>query len=488
MKKTLLFIFSLFVATMAMAHTEYTWTWENWAGITKTGMNKNGTPKLTSADEITFTKDGFSIVANKAGASNASTVNATDKDFRAYAKSTVTIKNTTKMSGLQFNISSQGKKRLAEVTASAGKVIVNPSTWIVTWTGDAEEVTFTVGDNATYGTEGATKHGQLCFDKVGVYTNGEVPNAGEIVDLTNTPETAYTVAKAIELITAGAGLDKEVYVKGTIINIESINTTQYGNATYNIADAGTKEPLLKVFRGFYYLGDKFTSETQIQDGDEVVVYGKLKDHKGTKEVDMGNKIYSINGKTASDIEPPYTVVGDGTLANAYTAADVIYLFKHDKAPAGNVWVKGEILGNVVVTSGATVVPTVFTDVNKDGKIDDKDAGEGETVASASNISLGDPNDHISVQFTFNTAPRKEINILDHKENIGKKVWLYGKIEKYCSIPGLKGVTEFSWDGVATGINNVNAAAHNDALYNVAGQRVSDSFKGIVIKNGRKYIK
>ena len=143
---------------------------------------------------------------------------------------------------------------------------------------------------------------------------------------------------------------------------------------------------------------------------------------------------------------------------------------------------------MVVTSGATVVPTVFTDVNKDGKIDDKDAGEGETVASASNISLGDANDHISVQLTFNTAPRKKINILDHKENIGKKVWLYGKIEKYCSIPGLKGVTEFSWDGVATGINNVNAAVHNDALYNVAGQRVSDSFKGIVIKNGRKYIK
>lgn len=44
------------------------------------------------------------------------------------------------------------------------------------------------------------------------------------------------------------------------------------------------------------------------------------------------------------------------------------------------------------------------------------------------------------------------------------------------------------DGEATGINGVNAeAAADGAIYNIAGQKVSAAYKGIVIKNGKKYL-
>ena len=44
------------------------------------------------------------------------------------------------------------------------------------------------------------------------------------------------------------------------------------------------------------------------------------------------------------------------------------------------------------------------------------------------------------------------------------------------------------DGEATGINSVNAeAAADGAIYNLAGQKVSAAYKGIVIKNGKKYL-
>lgn len=44
------------------------------------------------------------------------------------------------------------------------------------------------------------------------------------------------------------------------------------------------------------------------------------------------------------------------------------------------------------------------------------------------------------------------------------------------------------DGEATGINGVNAeAAADGAIYNLAGQKVSAAYKGIVIKNGKKYL-
>lgn len=44
--------------------------------------------------------------------------------------------------------------------------------------------------------------------------------------------------------------------------------------------------------------------------------------------------------------------------------------------------------------------------------------------------------------------------------------------------------------VATGITNIKANVKNssDAVYNIAGQKVNDSYKGIVISNGRKYIR
>lgn len=44
------------------------------------------------------------------------------------------------------------------------------------------------------------------------------------------------------------------------------------------------------------------------------------------------------------------------------------------------------------------------------------------------------------------------------------------------------------DGEATGIDGVNAeAAADGAIYNLAGQKVSAAYKGIVIKNGKKYL-
>jgi hypothetical protein len=43
-------------------------------------------------------------------------------------------------------------------------------------------------------------------------------------------------------------------------------------------------------------------------------------------------------------------------------------------------------------------------------------------------------------------------------------------------------------GIATGISNIAAEkASNSAIYNLAGQKVSNDFKGLVIKNGKKFV-
>ena len=115
--------------------------------------------------------------------------------------------------------------------------------------------------------------------------------------IVNTPETAYTVAQAIELINAGKGLDDMVYVVGYIHKIKEVST-QYGNATFFISDdLQDTQNDLTVYRARYLNNEKFTAENQIKVGDKVIMYGKLGDDNGTKEITNGyvHTISTIDG-------------------------------------------------------------------------------------------------------------------------------------------------------------------------------------------------
>ncbi len=136
-------------------------------------------------------------------------------------------------------------------------------------------------------------NGIVQVSKVEYYKEGDAPT---VVDISNTPETAYTVAKAIELITANEGLGNKVYVKGKIAAITEVST-DHGNATYEISDDGTTTTTITVYRGYYLNGEKFTAEDQIKVGDEVVVYGNLTLYGTTNEINTGSSIYSLNGNT-----------------------------------------------------------------------------------------------------------------------------------------------------------------------------------------------
>jgi hypothetical protein len=61
--------------------------------------------------------------------------------------------------------------------------------------------------------QAGSKNGLIQVSKIAYYKVGDTP---VIVDITNTAETAYTIAKAKELIDAGEGLSESVYVKGIV--------------------------------------------------------------------------------------------------------------------------------------------------------------------------------------------------------------------------------------------------------------------------------
>ncbi len=126
------------------------------------------------------------------GSGTAAAYNPTGKDARYYASNTLTISAETEMTKIVFNISAQGKKRLAPITASTGTIATQKSgDTQVTWTGSATSVTFTVGDKADYGTE-SDKAGQLDFTSVDITTGGGATYSNYSITCSGvTPEPVY---------------------------------------------------------------------------------------------------------------------------------------------------------------------------------------------------------------------------------------------------------------------------------------------------------
>lgn len=106
----------------------------------------------------------------------------------------------------------------------------------------------------------------------------------------------YSASQALEMIANGENNpDAEVYIKGKVSQIKEVSA-QFGNATYWISDDGSTDNQLYVFRGKYLNGEEFTSEDQLNVGDEVVILGKLTTYNGDPQVNTGSKIVSINGE------------------------------------------------------------------------------------------------------------------------------------------------------------------------------------------------
>ena len=136
---------------------------------------------------------------------------------------------------------------------------------------------------------------------------GEVENGGGEVTPTPTPgegtgegteASPYDVTKALAIIASGSASENDVYVSGIISTVSEIETSNFGNATYNISVDGTTNSELIIFRGYYLGGAKFTATDQLKVGDKVVVCGKLIKFYEKSEMAQGNKLISLNGKKA----------------------------------------------------------------------------------------------------------------------------------------------------------------------------------------------
>jgi hypothetical protein len=192
--------------------------------------------------------------------------------------------------------------------------------------------------------------------------NGKTDGGGSTppVGGSGTLEDPYTpegAAAAVANLTWTSNTDyqktEKVYVKGKISRIANNGTYAasgtYGNASYWISADGTENGEFQIYRSLYFNGEKYTEGTDIQVGDEVIVYGALMNYKGTtpETVASENWLYSLNGKTDGGGSTP--VGGDGSVDNPYSVPEAINAVKDltwtsntDYQKTEKVYVKGKI--------------------------------------------------------------------------------------------------------------------------------------------------
>lgn len=92
--------------------------------------------------------------------------------------------------------------------------------------------------------------------------------------------------------------DKDVYVKGKVVSVtQKYGATTYGTATFYISDDGKEDNQFCVYRALYLNNEKYTSGTDINVGDDVVVCGKVVNYKGNTPETVSGKAYLVSLKS-----------------------------------------------------------------------------------------------------------------------------------------------------------------------------------------------
>jgi len=152
--------------------------------------------------------------------------------------------------------------------------------------------------------------------------NGVTKNEGGDPD-PQPVDNNVSVAEALTIIAGLANSAKtteDYTVKGYVIKVTEIST-QYGNATFTIADAaGDSTNVLTVYRAKNAVGENITDENLLKAGDLVEVQGKLqkyvsKDSIMTPEVAQNGKILTVNGQATGISEFKSEKRFDGAIYN-----------------------------------------------------------------------------------------------------------------------------------------------------------------------------
>lgn len=455
--------------------------------------------------QITETDEGFTLEAGnhtftavKNSGQTKPTQNGKSKDLRLYAKNILTVSSTQAMSKLVFAMSTQGKKRWAEITPSVGTVTNDVENGQLVWTADAPvgTVDFTVGDKAIYGSDGADKAGQFDVNSVEITT----ADGGVVVDAPafSVEGGIYTTSQTVA-ITAADGCTIHYTTDGTTPTKESpayagpltVSETTTVKAMAVDADGNESGVTTETYT-FPTACANIAAVKALETGSLVAL--TLTDAKV-----LYVNTYQSNDKTNTDI----------FVRDASGAIDLYNI--------GLTATAGQVLNGVLVGTFSPYNGLPEVTANEGTDAASLAVTDGE-APQPSEVTVADLNgekylcDLVTVsntRFTYETSG-KYTNIYINDEDGNNKTMVYDKFKlniefptaddtKLYTVTGILGTASLSGTQVIelfpikaveetpTGIGQITAEEGDEAIYNLNGQRLQKPQKGLNIIGGKKVI-
>lgn len=371
----------------------------------------------------TFTSGDFTFTAKKNNGQTAPTQNASTKDLRHYAKNTITISGA-KMTKMVFTISKAGKKQWAIVTASEGTMTVDVNSGTATW----ENTNGSSSVTLTVGDK--NEYGTAEKTKAGQFNvdKVDITSDGQGGGETPTPPAEETKAENIAAFKAlASGTTATLTLKDAQVVYKNVYTTKSGatNTEYYVRDASGAIQFFNT--------DLELNVNQVINGTVEVTYSPFNELPEAK-------------KTANTSAEKLTITdGEAAVPTKVTVADLT---------------SNKYLCDLVTVENANII--------------------SKTSGTYTNQYLTNGTDKVMIYDKFKT--NVTISEGEGYDVTGVLVTakLSGKIVKELAPISAP---------VATGINHISTAVDSaDApVYNLSGQRVGKNAKGVLIKNGKKYV-
>ncbi len=466
----------------------------------KTGLKLSVTNAELDKTEINLTKGAFTDytvqITNATGPIQITFKSAATKANRFFLDEVV-VTSESGTSKTNTTLTFGTPEGYSFVVADGEQMFTNKATLdpavegaVITYAIDNEEVAIidgATGDVMTTGAVGtatvtATYEGNDSYNgSTATYTITVTdPNAK------GTQNNPYSPSEALDAYAQGK-LTTECYIKGIISSIQEVST-KFGNATYYISDDGTDNNPLYVFRGKWIGGEQFTAEDQIVVGGIVLVKGTITTYGSTIELNSGNEVVEY-------MAPVTVTIGQSKYASLYYENQALvvpqgveaytYKINGDKVEESYMYDAGETIpaGTAVILKGepndySFAFSTETGDVDSENILMGTDSDtqlEADANSYFYKLSLNAAEELSSIGFYWGAADGAAFTNKAHKA--------------YLKVAKSAGAKFYRFDGETTAIENVQAAQPdaNAPMYNVAGQRVSKNYKGVVIQNGRKYV-
>lgn len=371
----------------------------------------------------TFTSGDFNFTTKKNNGQTAPTQNASTKDLRHYAKNTITISGA-KMTKMVFTMSDAGKKQWATVTASEGTMTVDKTNGTTTWENTNGSSSVTLTVGDNNDFGSNTKKKAGQFNVDKVDITSDGQGGGE----TPTPPAEETKAENIAAFKAlTSGTTATLTLKNAQVVYKNVYTTKSGatNTEYYVRDASGAIQFFNT--------DLELNVNQIINGTVEVKYT------------LYNEMTEAT-KTANTSAEKLTITdGEAAVPTKVTVADLT---------------TNKYLCDLVTVENANII--------------------SETSGTHTNQYLTNGTDKVMIYDKFKT----KTNITDGEGFDVTGILVTAKLSGNI-------IKEFAPISapVPTGINNITteAADANAPVYNLAGQKVSESYKGVVIKAGKKFV-